>query len=183
MTFWQNVALAFTDIGWVTALCLIAGIIFVIIEMCEPGVGFFGITGTILIIAALVFRAIRTGENGNPVIHVLVLLLLVVLILGISWGVVIYSMRKGWLSRTGFVTRSTAVSRERSEGTEDFSFLLGKKGVTLTTLRPSGTVEIEGKQYDVVSFSGYYDRNVEVFVFNVSGNIVTVKPIEEKEIG
>lgn len=179
MTFWQNVALAFTDIGWVTALCLIAGIIFVIVEMCEPGVGFFGITGTVLIVFALIYRAIHTNGNGNPVIHVMVLLLVVVLILGISWGIVIYSMRKGWLSRTGFVTRNTAVSRERSEGTDDYSYLLGKTGVAITSLKPSGTVEIEGKQYDVVAFSGYYERNTEVSVFNVTGNVITVKPIEK----
>ena len=45
MTFWQEVALVFTEIGWIPAICLILGMILIIVEIFQPGFGFFGIAG------------------------------------------------------------------------------------------------------------------------------------------
>ena len=67
MTFWQEFVYTFSDIGWLPAILLVLGLIFVIVELFVPGYGFFGITGGILVIAALIIRAYNNG-GGNPVI-------------------------------------------------------------------------------------------------------------------
>ena len=57
LTFWQELQIAFSDIGIVPAILLILGTIFIIVEIFEPGFGFFGIAGIILVLAGMaVFR-------------------------------------------------------------------------------------------------------------------------------
>jgi len=52
--------------------------------------------------------------------------------------------------------------------------LIGKEGIALTKLRPSGKAEIEGEKLDVVSRGEYIDKDTEIFVQEVSGNQIIV---------
>ena len=54
--------------------------------------------------------------------------------------------------------------------------LVGKDGITVTNLRPSGKALIAGEKLDVVSRGEYIEKNSEISVHAVSGNqIVVVK--------
>ena len=57
MTIWDEIALVFTEIGWIPAVCIILGLICIIIEIFQPGFGVFGITGTILLVVGIAVRA------------------------------------------------------------------------------------------------------------------------------
>jgi membrane-bound serine protease (ClpP class) len=48
-------------------------------------------------------------------------------------------------------------------------------GKAVTPLRPSGTVEIEGKKYDTISESGFLDSNEMVEVSKVEGYRIVVR--------
>ena len=76
MTFWQEVALVFTEIGWIPAICLILGMILIIVEIFQPGFGFFGIAGGILVVIGIIVRIYNSG-GGNPIIQFFVLLAIV----------------------------------------------------------------------------------------------------------
>jgi membrane-bound serine protease (ClpP class) len=45
--------------------------------------------------------------------------------------------------------------------------LKGKKGIAITTLRPSGKISIEGKNYDALAESGMIDKGTEILVTRV----------------
>jgi membrane-bound serine protease (ClpP class) len=53
--------------------------------------------------------------------------------------------------------------------------LLGKQGMTHTTLRPSGIAMIEGRRVDVVTEGVVLDAGVPVEVVKVEGNRVVVR--------
>jgi membrane-bound serine protease (ClpP class) len=53
--------------------------------------------------------------------------------------------------------------------------LLGKEGVTITPLRPSGIVEVEQSRYDVVSEGSFVAAGVRVKVIRVEGSRVVVR--------
>lgn len=54
---------------------------------------------------------------------------------------------------------------------------LGKTGVAITNLRPSGIALVEGKRVDVVSRGEYVDKNSQIVVSAVTGNqIIVDKP-------
>ena len=177
MTFWQEVALVFTEIGWIPAICIILGLIFIIIEIFQPGFGFFGITGAILVIVGIAVRVYNNG-GGNPIIQVVVLVGVVALVLTIALLLMMWSMRKGWLSRTGFVQKSSAVNEVISDGTQDYSTLIGKVGVAKTVLRPSGNALIEGKIYSVVTEDSFIDKDTKIIVDSVEGVRIVVKEIK-----
>lgn len=137
MTFWQEVALVFTEIGWAPAICLILGMILLIVEIFQPGFGFFGIAGGILVVIGIILRIYDSG-GGNPIIQFFVLLAVVLGVLALAAVIMMIALKKGWLARTGLVNKDTAVSTGHTLGTGNFEELVGKEGVTLCALRPSG---------------------------------------------
>ena len=75
-----------------------------------------------------------------------------------------------------FVTR-----HERQMATvtpEGRAELKGKQGVSLTTLRPSGTARVDGQRVDVVARGEIIEANTRIEVIAVEGNRVVVKQIQ-----
>lgn len=174
MTFWQEFALVFSEIGWAAAICLIVGLIFIVVEIFQPGFGFFGITGSVLVIVGIVIRVYNHG-GGNPIIQLFILLAIVMLVLVAAFTVMVFSMKRGYLSRTGFVNKDTAVSVGHTAGTADYDYLVGKEGVTLCALRPAGSVMIDGKVFDVVSNAMFIAKDCKIVVDYVEGGKIVVK--------
>ncbi len=58
---------------------------------------------------------------------------------------------------------------------EDLNRLLSKTGVTLTQLRPSGIVRIDGHRYDVLTDGEFLDANTKVVVKRIEGNRIFVQ--------
>jgi membrane-bound serine protease (ClpP class) len=56
-------------------------------------------------------------------------------------------------------------------------YLLNKEGVALTNLRPSGTVVIDGKRFDVVTEGEMIDKNTPVKVAKIEGSRIVVKTL------
>lgn len=61
---------------------------------------------------------------------------------------------------------------------ETYHELVGKKGNTLSPFRPTGTVEIEGKQYSATSGGQWLEPNMSVKVVSVDGTRIVVKKEE-----
>mgnify|MGYP003435122151 FL=1 len=55
--------------------------------------------------------------------------------------------------------------------------MLHKQGVAITSLRPSGQVEIEAERYDAMAESGLLDAGTAVKVIEISGNILVVRKV------
>jgi len=58
---------------------------------------------------------------------------------------------------------------------EKLSDLVGKEGVAVTNLRPSGTVRIENRRIDVVTRGDFIEKGAAVEVVKVEGSRVVVK--------
>lgn len=160
----------FTEMNAWTIVLFVLGIIFCAIEACVPGFGFFGITGTIMIVAGIIVRMIFGGD-----LYMLLYMILIALVLfGILFFVASLLIRKGKLGKTAIFNVGTAVPEDKTEGTRDYSGLLGKSGVVTTLLRPTGKAEIEGEIVDVVARDGYIDAGTNVTVIGVEGQRVIV---------
>jgi len=70
--------------------------------------------------------------------------------------------------------RSVAGYTSRKDAKE----FLGAKGVSLTTLRPAGTAEINGRRVDVVTDSEYIENGKEIEVVEVDGMRIVVREIK-----
>ena len=174
LTFWQEIQIAFSDIGIIPAVLLILGTIFIIVEIFQPGFGFFGIAGLLLVFAGMAVRLFMS-KRGSLVVQFFVMLICVTVAVCIALVIMLHSLKKGKLSRTGLIQKTTAVSEGITGGTEDFTQLIGKIGKAESVLRPSGNAMIDGKLYSVVSQSALIENGRDIEVIAVEGAKITVK--------
>lgn len=88
------------------------------------------------------------------------------------------------VSRPGSRLGSGFVLRQRSDSSKGYvsadlgkKSLVGKKGITLSMLRPAGKVKIEDMRIDAVGDGEFIPKNCEVEVVKVEGNRVIVKQV------
>ncbi len=181
MEFFTQFGLLFTNMPWYVAVCIALGIVLLLIEVFEPGFGIFGISGIVLLVLSIVLRAIIRKPEDNPVAQVFQMLLLFLITGVLLFILLAVATKKNWLRKTPLIQSGTAVNKDFSDGTENFSFLVGKEGKAVTDLRPSGKAEIDGKVYDVVADNFFVSAGENIKVNNVEGSKIGVEIIKNIE--
>lgn len=171
---WNEFILLFTDMGVLSLILIICGIILLSIEICVPGFGIFGILGIGALFGAIVSRAVE-GANITQVCIMIIICLVIVLL---AFALVSYSMRKGLLAKTGLVENGQVVDSNYVSPKEK---LVGKIGKTTCACRPAGSVLIDDTIYDCVSVNEYIVANKQVQVLQIKDEIILIKEIEEKK--
>lgn len=158
------------DITVLTVLLLVIGFGLVFLEMHIPGFGVPGIAGAIFLILAVLLTAQNFAQA-------LVMALGIVAILGIMLGIVLTCFTK----RKIFKPLILPYEQKKEHGyisSSDLDYLLGKKGVTISDLRPAGSVDIDGVKFDVISNGEYISKGTNVEIFKVSGVKLLVRTIK-----
>ena len=152
-------------------LCLLAGFIFVGIEMVVPGFSVPGISGIVCLIAGVFLLADTVMEGFFITVIVLALL-------GILMAVMLYLLSKGkfW---SPIILEEEQKSTEGYLSSSDLKYLLGKKGVAMTDLRPTGVGQIDGINFDVISEGNYISAGEPVEIIKVEGSKLIVRVSEE----
>jgi membrane-bound serine protease (ClpP class) len=169
MYFGGNIAAGMAEY-WVLVL-FVFGIALMLVEAFMPGFGVFGVSGLISTLVSIVLAAvsIQTG---------MVMLLVSFLLAGVFS---FFSFR--FFARRGALRHIILSEEERVElgytAPLDQTSLIGLEGVTLTTLRPSGAAEIEGRRIDVVSDGAYIPAGEKITVERVEGVRVIVQRVKE----
>ena len=161
----------FTQMHWVPALLLIVGLVMMIVEIFVPGFGFFGITGSLSLVAGVITR-ICFGLNINQS------LLMVLIVLGffvVVSMVMIYGAQFGILGKTGLFERRTTLDKDYNKADREKRKLVGKNGKTISKLDLGGQAKIRGKIYDVVSISSYIEPNTNIKVVEIKDNTIMVR--------
>ena len=88
------------------------------------------------------------------------------------------------LPRTRFGRQALLAPPVRQRGdaitdASELSKLLGQVGLVLTTMRPVGMCDFDGRRVECVAESGYVPRDKKVKVIHVDGTQVTVRVVEE----
>ena len=112
----------FTQMSWVVISLLSVGAIFIIIESFVPGFGFFGITGTLCLIAGVVVRIC----DGLNVTQSIALSLFVLVLFVIAGMIMVGSARYGLLGKTGLFERRTSIAEDYNEEMPKPSYELEK---------------------------------------------------------
>lgn len=162
----MDVAL-FAGYGWISFLCIIAGIIFVIIEMLQPGIGAPGIIGTLLLIAGVILYA------KSP-LQALIMVAVILAILGAALVVILQLASRGHLSRH-IVLQDSLENDTRFSAIDDLNYFVGSEGKTLTVLRPSGTADFSGVKLDVVSEGEFIPKDSDIIIIKVERNRIVVR--------
>jgi len=159
--------------GWISIFLFLFGVILILVEAFMPGFGVFGLGGLVAVSASIVLSA-ATAAMG------LRMLLVSFLVSGVAGYISFkYFQRRGTLRR--FILTDSATKEMGYSSFAELGDLTGKIGKTVTPLRPSGIVEIDGSRYDTVSEGSFVDSGESVRVVKVEGMRVVVRPLEAEE--
>ena len=159
---------------FIIGLLLIALEIFVI-----PGFGVAGISGIILTMGGLILSMVNNiGFNFEPINFDKLLTAILVVLVSSSLSVagsIFLGVKLLQSSLIGkLVLNSVQDSNEGFISVDQKQDLVGKQGITITVLRPSGKIEIEGELIDANALEGYIEEGSRVQVVKYETSQVTV---------
>ncbi len=161
----------FESINIAALVLFIAGIVLLAIEMFIPGFGIFGVSGLICLILCIVFQAKSFAEG-------LILFVIIAAIVTLFLLLLARSFKKGLIYRSGMVLKTEQTREEGFVAGSDMSRFAGKRGLSVTMLRPAGTAAFEGERIDVLTESEFIPAGTPVEVTRTEGMRVFVKKAE-----
>lgn len=171
--FFDEVVSLFTDIHILSIVLLVVGIVLLALELFViPGFGVTGILGICCLVGALISHAYISGS----LTQFFMLLFLTLVLLAILFGMFVVSVKKGWISKTPFILSGTAVSNEYFEKAEkEIQGLLGKTGVCISKINPTGIILIDGKEYEAFARGGVIEKDCQIVVSCVENSKIIVE--------
>lgn len=155
--------------NWTSLALFLIGLILLVVEGTIPGFGLPGIGGIIFVLLGIILAMdnIRTGIISLSISIILTTLVSIYLIkLGYKIKIFDNIILKNQLDKDkGYLS------------VDNMDFLLDKNGVTISELRPTGFIEIDGKKYDALSASGYIESNSQIKVVKVEGAKIFVRRV------
>jgi membrane-bound ClpP family serine protease len=162
---------------WAFGLLGVAALLFVIEIIVPSG----GIIGLVALAAAL--GAVVAFSYENPVLGAVSLAGLIVMVpLAINFALKVFPntpIGKKLILGEDEEDEAELAKLEQARREEEArrQALIGAEGVTNTTMRPVGSVKIDGVTLEAVSEVGMLDAGVTVRVTRVDGSTVKVRPV------
>lgn len=147
----------------------IIGLLLVYVEFFVPG-GVAVVIGGFFLITSVVWFGIQTTDPTWSFVYLFIVIVLVILVCKLALRHIRASAKK-----------HTWYADQDQEGYIATSFdkdLIGKTGTSLSNLKPSGHILIEGKQVQALSEEGYIEEGTKVQVTGGRGSHLIVKPIK-----
>ncbi len=157
-------------------LLFVVGLILIALEIfVVPGFGITGISGITLAFTGLVLSLIKNVNFTFEHVNMGDLLVAVgTVFIGAISGIVlaVYLSQKMFTTERGqFAHLSLRESLKKEDGylgvEPELLQLKGKSGITVTMLRPSGKISIEGRNYDALAESGLIEKGTRIMVTRV----------------
>ncbi len=160
---------------WALVL-FVAGLFITVMEVLVPSGGLFGLAAMACLVGSLVCAYNTSGRAA----------VVLACVEGICVPLAIYLGFK-ILPRTSLGRRlilkppggdAEKGSRAVASSDDHFEELLGREGVVVTALRPSGSVDFEGRRVSVVSDGEAIPDGTRVRVIHIEGNRVVVEALQ-----
>jgi len=156
--------------NWFYVGLFILGVVLLLIEIfLIPGFGLTGITGIILIFVSIFFTLGGGVKALYSIGVVAIILLILFIILLILFPKIPIWKKLGLKEKLDTEKGYTSYTK--------IDELVGKEGVVITTLRPAGTIEIDGKRYDALSLGEFIEKGNKIKVIKVEGGKIIVEKI------
>lgn len=159
--------------GFESIIFFVIGLGLLFAEFFLPG-GIAGIIGLALIIGSILLAGGNVVNMGISIFIALIVAILGMVIIVKFFGKKINMFNKMILTDATDTEHGYVSNINRVE-------LLGKLGKSMTPLRPSGTIMLEGERIDAVTEGGYVDAGKIMKVIKVEGSRIVVREAREEE--
>ena len=163
MSFWEFIA---SNVPLI--LALIGGVGLLVVEIFMPGIGIPGISGVLLIGAAIALVWVDYGAVAGVWMCLGAVVLMAVALT--------FSLKSA--SGGAFFRKWGLKELDKKEPVNDMETFVGKTGSAATPLRPSGIGDFDGVRLNVVSEGSFIPKDAAVRIVNIEGNRIVVR--EEK---
>jgi membrane-bound serine protease (ClpP class) len=161
--------------GWEELLLVGVGLALLAIELfVTPGFGVIGVLGILAILGGLAMTMVGTGATWEAIARAVRRVAFSVLTaIALALVALRFLPRLPWGRRLILMTGLRAGPGYVSEA-ESPRHWLGKRGTTLSPLRPAGVADIEGERVDVVSSGEFVEAGQSIEAVQVEGARVVV---------
>lgn len=154
---------------WSALILFVVGIILLLIEAAAPGFGVPGVGGIISIFISIVL-AMNSFKVAVISFSIAIIATAIVAVLLIKYG-----YKSPYLDK---IILSTKLDKDHGYISSETKYdYLGKEGIAVTDLRPSGIISIDDKRLDSVSEGGFIEKGEKIKVIKVEGSKIIVKSI------
>ena len=151
----------------IAIVVLLAGFILLAVEIVVPGFSAPGILGIICLVVG-VFLAADSFLEG------IIITLIVLALLGIMFAVLLGLLSTGKI-KPPIVLEEEQKSNAGYISSQDLNYLLGKEGIAVTDLRPSGVGDFDGVEFDIISEGKYIEKDTPLVIVKVEGSKLVVR--------
>ena len=156
---------------WLPCLILaLVGLALLVVELFMPGFGVSGICGVLCLAAVCVIQFMSNKALVAVLVTVVIGAILIAMVV-----LFMRSMKKGMLFRSPIVLKDRIEADAVKLTSDSLDELIGKTGVAVTPLRPSGIALIDGKRYSVETQATFVEKDQSVTVVSVEGTKITVQ--------
>lgn len=152
---------------WTSLVLFVTGLILLVIEAIVPGFGLPGISGIILVLAGVVMAMDSLGV-AMVSLSIAIIITTIVTIILIKMG-----FRSKLLNR--IVLETEHKDEKGYLSVDSMVEYINKEGTSVTELRPSGFIIIDGVRLDGLSEDGFIPRNTPIKVVRVEGSKIFVR--------
>jgi membrane-bound serine protease (ClpP class) len=149
----------------------VAGVLLVALEIVAPG-AILGIVGGICLLGGVIAAFVQLGGTGGAIASGVALAIGMV-----TLYLEFVILPKSRLAKK-FSMIETVSSRSQPE-VADRAVVVGREVVAVTTLAPSGYVELEGRRYEAFCQSGMVDAGARLRIVDVDAFRLVVNQIKE----
>ena len=155
--------------NWTSLALFVTGFVLIVIEAIVPGFGLPGISGTILVLVGIVLATDSVGVALLSLSIAIIITALITLVL----------VKIGFRSKLldSFILTGQGEKQEGYISSRSKVYYLKKIGITVTELRPSGFINIEGERIDALSDEGFLPSGTSIEVIRVEGSKIFVRRI------
>lgn len=155
--------------GYEAIILFVLGIILIAAEFFLAG-GIAGILGAVAVIVSM----LMAGENATYT-AVSIVIALFIAILAIIIMVKVFGKRMNIFKRL-ILTDSTSTESGYVSNVNRLE-LIGKEGISVTALRPAGTIKVDDERLDVVAEGSFIENNTKVKIVKVEGSRIVVREV------
>ncbi len=168
--------------GWEELLLILLGIGLLALEVFVlPGVTVAGIAGIIALVAGLAMTLVGAGATVAIVVGALGRVAIAILLALTGSAVLLRMLPRLPFGRQLVLAGGMSADLGYVSTPESDRLTLGRRGTTVSPLRPAGIAEIDGRRVDVVSDGGFIEAGVSIYVTRVDGNRIVVRHAQTHE--
>ncbi|MCU9613923.1 nodulation protein NfeD [Caldibacillus lycopersici] len=155
--------------GFESIILFTLGIILIVVELFLPG-GILGFLG----LGSIILSILLAGEN---MVQMGINLLIAIAIAVIAMVILMKVFKKKIRVFNKIILKDSTNTEQGYISNKTRTDLLNKTGISLTPLRPAGTIMIDGERVDAVTEGSFVNSGVKVSVVKVEGVRVVVREV------